>query len=184
MKRQSGFTLIELLVAVAIMSILLVIGLPSYKYITSSYRMSAEANDLLGDLQYTQGEAIREGQFVTVCASNATQTACSGGTSWASGWIVFPNPTNAAQPAAVNLIMRVHKAFLGTTPDTFVASGGVSQITYNREGFATTAAGFPNTTITLHNPTAATAYTRCVWITPVGLGQVETPANNLSATCT
>jgi type IV fimbrial biogenesis protein FimT len=182
MKRQSGFTLIELLVAVSILAILMVIGLPSYKYITSSYRMSAEANDLLGDLQYTQGEAIREGQFVTVCASNAAQTACSGNTSWASGWIVYSNPTSAAQPAAGS-IMRVHAAFLGATPDSFVASGAVSQVTYNREGFATTAAGFPNTTITLHNPTATAAYTRCVWITPVGLAQVETLANNLSGTC-
>jgi type IV fimbrial biogenesis protein FimT len=182
MKRQSGFTLVELLVAIAILSILMVIGLPSYKYITSSYRMSAEANDLLGDLQYTQGEAIREGQFVTVCAANAALTNCSGNTSWASGWIVFSNPTNAANPVAGS-IMRVHAAFLGTTPDTFVASGAVSQVTYNREGFATTAAGFPNTTVTLHNPAATAAYTRCVWITPVGLAQVETPANNLSGTC-
>jgi type IV fimbrial biogenesis protein FimT len=183
MKRQSGITLVELMVTIAIMAILLVIGLPSYQYITESYRMSAEANNLLGDLQYARGEAIREGQGVTVCSSSNSTTAtptCSGSSSWQSGWVVFSNPTAAANPAA-GTVLRVQAPFTGkVTPDTFVAGGGLSSITYNREGFATTAAGFASQLITLHDPAANSAFTRCLWVTPVGLASIQTHINNFS----
>lgn len=184
MNRQSGFTLVEAVVVVVIAAILVTIGMPSYLYVTNSYRMSSEANGLLGDLQYAREEAIKEGQNVTVCAST-TLTGCSGLGSWQNGWIVYSNPAPGTLNPALTAILRVQRAFTGgNPPDTFVASGGVSAITYNREGFATTAAGFPNTTITLHDKTNNSGWTRCLWVTPVGLASVETHANNLSGTCT
>jgi type IV fimbrial biogenesis protein FimT len=173
MKRQAGFTLTEMLVVSAIVAILLAIGVPSYKSISNSYRMSSEANNLLGDLMYARGEAIKEGNGVTVCASSDGAT-CSGSFSWQNGWLVFSNAANAANPAA-GTILRVQNKFTGGTPDTFVAGSGMSAITYNREGFATTAAGFPNTLITLHDPTSNALWTRCLAITPQGLLNVETP---------
>jgi len=180
MKRQYGFTLTELVVVTSIVAILLSLGVPSYRSITNSYRLSSEVNGLLGDLMYARAEAIKEGQPVTVCAST-NGTTCSGGTAWQTGWIVWSNPTKALQPTAA--ILRLQLKFTGTTPDTFVANNGVSAVTYNREGFATTAAGFPNTTITLHDKSANAAWTRCLWITPQGTLTTETPSNNPSGTC-
>jgi type IV fimbrial biogenesis protein FimT len=180
MKRQLGFTLTELMVVTAIVAILLSIGVPSYRYITNSYRLSSEVNGLLGDLMYARSEAIKEGQYVTTCASVDGQT-CSGATAWNTGWIVFSNPPNGAQPTVG--ILRVQQKFTGTTPDTFNADNGVSAVSYNREGFATTAAGFPNTTVTLHDPTANAVWTRCLWINPQGTLTTETPASNPSGTC-
>ena len=147
MKGQTGFSMTELMVVMAIVAILLGIGVPSYRYITNSYRMSAEVNGLLGDLQYARAEAI------TVDAGET--------------------------------VLRVQGAFTGggRFPDTFNADNNIAAITYNREGFATTAVGFPNTTITLHETSANAAWTRCLWITPVGLLTTETPANNPSGTC-
>jgi type IV fimbrial biogenesis protein FimT len=176
MKRQTGFSITELMVVMAIVAILLGIGVPSYRYVTNSYRMSAEVNGLLGDLQYARAEAIKEGQTVTVCVST-NRTACTGGNTWAGGWIVFSDPNANAVVDAGETILRVQNAFQGRVPDTFNASGGVSAVTYNREGFATTAAGFPDTTITLAESTANVAYTRCLWITPIGL---LTAGNHLS----
>jgi len=49
MWKQRGFTLTELLAVVTIVAILLSIGVPSYRYIGTSYRMSSEVNALLGD---------------------------------------------------------------------------------------------------------------------------------------
>lgn len=180
MRRQPGFTLTELLVVVAIVAILLGIGVPSYRYIANSYRVSAEANALLGDLMYARSEAIREGQDVTVCASVNGKT-CSGSASWDRGWLVFSNPGNGTQPPGA--ILRVQARFTGAAPDSFTADNNLSALTYNREGFAITAAGFPSATITLHDPTANVVWTRCLWITPQGMLTVETPTNNASGTC-
>jgi len=174
MKRQKGFTLTEMLTVTAIVAILLGIGVPSYKYITNSYRMSGEVNSLLGDMQFARAEALREGQFVTVCVSN-NGTTCAGGVNWASGWIVFSDPNGNATVDAGETVLKVQQAFLGNTPDTFNANNGLSAVTYNREGFATTQAGFPDATITLHDPSANVVWTRCLWINPMGVPRVATP---------
>ena len=163
MKRQTGFTLTELMVVLAIVAILLTIGVPSYRYVTNSYRMSAEVNGLLGDLQYARSEAIKEGQTVTTCVST-NSTACTGGTAWATGWIVFSDPNGNGTVDAGETVLRVQGAFRSQIPDTFSASGNVTAITYNREGFArTTPAGF-FTTITLKDSTNNGAWTRCLVI--------------------
>lgn len=180
MRRHGGFSITELMVVVAIVAILLGIGAPSYRYITNSYRMSAEVNGLLGDLQYARAEAIREGQYVTACVSN-DGVSCTGDTDWAKGWIVFSDVNNNQTVTAG--VLRVQGAFTGTTPDTFIADSNVTAVTYNREGFATTAAGFPDTTIRLHEQTSSAAYTRCLWVTPVGMLTTETPSNNPSGKC-
>jgi len=178
MSRQAGFTMVEMLTVMAIVAILLSIGVPSYKYITTSYRMSSEVNGLLGDLMYARGEALKEGQGVTVCVSN-NGTTCTGG-NWQNGWVIFSNPTGAGSPAA-GTILRVQAPFTGNPPDTFVASSAINAITYNREGFATTAAGFPNTIITLHNPAANSGFTRCLTISPQGTLNTETAATSVPA---
>ena len=181
MRRHGGFSITELMVVVAIVAILLGIGAPSYRYITNSYRMSAEVNGLLGDLQYARAEAIREGQYVTACVSNDGASCTGGGADWAKGWIVFSDPNNNQTVTAG--VLRVQGAFTGTRPDTFIADSNVTAVTYNREGFATTAAGFPDTTIRLHEQTSSAAYTRCLWVTPVGMLTTETPSNNPSGKC-
>src|SRR5438874_13781183 len=83
---------------------------PSYRYIANSYRMSAEVNGLLGDLQYARSEAIKEGQTVTTCVS-ADGTGCTGGTAWANGWIVFSDPNANATVDAGETVLRVQGAF-------------------------------------------------------------------------
>jgi type IV fimbrial biogenesis protein FimT len=176
MKSAKGFTITEFMVVVAIAAILLGIGVPSYLYITNSYRMSAEVNSLLGDLQYARAEAIREGQTVTTCVSNDGQT-CLGTTNWQSGWIVYSNPANNNAPA-VGSVLRVQAAFTGTVPDTFVANNAISAVTFNREGFATTAAGFPNVTITLQESTNNASWRRCLLISPVGLVNTQNHVAN------
>jgi type IV fimbrial biogenesis protein FimT len=181
MQRQSGLTLVELMVVLAIIVILVAIGMPAYTNITNSYRMSSEINSLLGDLQYARGEALREGQYVTVCVANAAATHCSGLSTWQNGWIVFSNPVPTNTVPAAGTILHVQPAFTGAHPDTFTASNNITAISYSREGFANTAAGFASTLITLHNqPTPSTGYTRCLWITSQGTASIQTNTNNFS----
>jgi len=58
--------------------------------------------------------------------------------------------------------------------DTFVSDNGVKSVTYNREGFAaglTAPAGY--ITITLHDKTANSTWTRCVEVNTIGKIRAE-----------
>ena len=84
---------------------------------------------------------------------------------------MFSDPNANATVDAGETVLRVQNAFTGQIPDTFDATNNVTAITYNREGFANTAAGFVTTTITLRDSTNNGAWTRCLVIaaaTPLG----------------
>jgi type IV fimbrial biogenesis protein FimT len=172
--KTRGFTLPELMVVVAIVAILMNIGIPSYRYISNSFRVSSEVNGLLGDLQFARAEAIKEGQTVSVCVSRDGATCDAGSTTWQEGWIVFQDPTNLGTVDPGDTILRVQTRFAGT--DTFTADNGVSNVTFNREGFATAAGAFPSATVTLHDQTASATWTRCLYIASTGLMATETPS--------
>jgi type IV fimbrial biogenesis protein FimT len=179
MNRQKGFSLMELLVVSTIVAILLGIGVPSYRYVGNQNRMSAEVNSLLGDLQYARSEALREGQQVTACVST-NGTACTGGTAWGRGWVVYSNPNGVANPPAGS-VLRIRTTFIGTVPDGLAANNAVSSVTFNREGFATTVAGFVTTKFTLTEQTNNNGYTRCLLLGPVGVMSTTTRAINPAA---
>jgi type IV fimbrial biogenesis protein FimT len=124
--------------------------------------MSAEVNGLLGDLQFARSEALKEGNGVTACVS-ADGATCTGGGDWSPGWIVFSDPNSNATVDAgppAERVLKVRSAFIGRIPDTFRANPNtVTAVTFNREGFATTAAGFVTTTVTLQESTNNAAYT-------------------------
>jgi type IV fimbrial biogenesis protein FimT len=168
LKPASGFTLLEMMMTLVIVAIVAAIGVPSYKYVTTVNRMASEVNGLLGDLQLARGEAIKEGQTVTVCSSS-NGTSCSGSSSWKNGWIVFSDPnSNQTVDNASETIYRVQRAFLSN--DTFNADNSASAVTFNREGFASaTPTAVTPITITLHDDTSNLQWTRCLAIQTVGM---------------
>jgi type IV fimbrial biogenesis protein FimT len=163
--RRSGFTFLELLITMTIVSILLAIGVPSFQYVTSANRASGEINGLLGDLQFARGEAIKEGQTVTVCASTDGLTCSGAPTAWNTGWIVFSDAPPIGTIEGTDSILKVQRAFSGT--DTLSADHAISAVTFSREGF-TKGLGNSAVTVTLHTTPVNAQYTRCLSMTIIG----------------
>lgn len=179
--RQGGVTLIELITVMTIVVILMAIGVPSYRYVTTSNRMATEANALLADLQYARSEAIREGQPVTVCVSSdgASCDTSAVNPAWQKGWITYSNPGNVQTVDTTDPLLRVQKGFSGTG-DTFQASNGVFEVTFSRDGFAQL--GGSSTRVTLHDATSTSSYTRCLDVSQTGMMRVQTHSSD--NTCT
>jgi len=176
MKREAGFTLTELMVTLTIVAILMGIGVPSYKYVTNSDRVSSEINGLLGDLQFARAEAIREGQTVTVCpAADTTYSSCAASAAtWDTGWLVWADLNSSGDLDSTGEILRVQQAF--KSKDTLASNATVNAITFNREGFA---AGIGNATaFTLKDSTANEKYTRCLTLQLTGLMATATNASD------
>lgn len=181
---SSGFTLLELMTILTVVGVLIGIAVPSYKYVTNSSRVTSEANQLLGDMQYARSEAVREGSFVTVCPTSTltvstsgtvTAASCSGSSNWANGWMVFSDFTgNGVFNSGADQVLRWYPKF--TSTDTFVPqSGALTNIIFNREGYATTdlsGAGSSGIALVLNTSPTNKQWQRCVLVTYVGLVKV------------
>jgi type IV fimbrial biogenesis protein FimT len=175
-RAQAGLSLTELVVSITIASILMAIGVPSYRYVTYSNRVSTEINSLLGDMQYARSEAVKEGWMVTMCpALNTQYNACAGTSNWNNGWIIFSDVNSNQSVADPKYILRVRQAFTAQTQDTLASDSGLTFVTFNREGFATafpvTNAGF--VTFTLHTTPYNAQWARCLQLFPTGMMGTE-----------
>jgi type IV fimbrial biogenesis protein FimT len=180
---QAGVTLIELLIVVILVGILMSIGVPSYRYVTTSNRTSTEINSLLGDLQYARSEAARQGQYVTVCVAQSTNPAspscaAAGTDTWQNGWVIFGDLNNDGTVDANDPVMRIQNAI--SSGDTLVSGPATSTITFNRDGFAHL--GNATTTITLHDSTSNSLYSRCLDVTQAGMMTTRTQSSSPSCT--
>lgn len=80
MNTNKGFTLIELIIAVAIMSIMLTVGLPSFQSTIANNRLTSTTNAMVSALQLAKSEAMKQHKTVVVRKKN---------NDWANGWEVF-----------------------------------------------------------------------------------------------
>ncbi|MDD2863747.1 MAG: GspH/FimT family pseudopilin [Methylococcales bacterium] len=80
MNTNKGFTFIELMITVAIISIMLTVGLPSFKSTVASNRLTSTTNEIISALQLAKSEAIKQHKTVVIRKKN---------NNWANGWEVF-----------------------------------------------------------------------------------------------
>lgn len=78
-KSCRAFTLIELLIVIAIMSITLMVGMPSMQEIITNTRLTNAANSMVSALQLARAEALKQHKTVVVAKNN----------DWINGWSVF-----------------------------------------------------------------------------------------------
>jgi type IV fimbrial biogenesis protein FimT len=179
--------MVELITVMVIVAILMGVGIPSYRYVTTDNRMSTEVNELLGDLQFARSEAVREGQTITVCAASTSSTpsspscASTGTTAWQNGWIIFGDLNSDQTIDTGDPVLRIQSGLVGG--DTLVSSGSgatnLGAFTFNRSGFVNQL-GTSQVTVTLKDSTANSTYTRCLYLTLAGMLSVQTHAQNSS----
>ncbi len=105
----AGFSLTETLVVVAILAIIAVIGIPSYRTTVLNNRLLAASTDLVTTLNLARSEAVKSGTRVTLCKS-ANATACDNSVEWERGWIVFTDEGTVGQIDAGDTVLQVHSA--------------------------------------------------------------------------
>ena len=111
MIKTRGFTLIELMVTIAVVSIVLLTGIPSLNEMTDRNRLVSQINTIAGSLALARSEAIKSGTVVTICASSNT-TSCNV-TTWQSGWIVFTDLDKDAAIDAGDTTIQIQGALNG-----------------------------------------------------------------------
>ncbi|PWV59316.1 GspH/FimT family pseudopilin [Plasticicumulans acidivorans] len=136
-KYHTGMTLIELMVTLAIAIILIVVGIPSFRFTIQQRQIDALVSDLLSDLTLARMEALRRGTKVRVCAQIDALTAgalpsCNDPAtpvSYRTGWQVV-----YAAAATSDQMLSHHEvqATTGiTSTSTFASTNG---ITFNSVG--------------------------------------------------
>lgn len=76
-----GFTLLELMITLAIVSAVVIMGVPNFKSTIRNSRLTAAINELSASMNLARSEAIKRNRSVTVRKK--------AGGDWQSGWIVF-----------------------------------------------------------------------------------------------
>ncbi|MEJ2676877.1 MAG: GspH/FimT family protein, partial [Acidihalobacter sp.] len=162
-----GFTLIELMVVLVLVAVFTLIGIPSYRSITTTNRMATEMNAFVGDLQFARSEAIKRGYDVSMCPANPavsppTPTApnclAANTTRWTNGWVVYAPPFGGNATS----VLRIQAAMQGGDSLVSNAAAGAA-VTFNRNGFTTN-----GQTVALDNQGQSNVESPCAVISTVG----------------
>ena len=146
MWRQSrGFTLVELMITLAVVVVLTVIAVPSFRNMINSNRLTTAANEMVGALNLARMEAIKRNgstQFCSNSATNNTSDALGGYCTTQSGAIYVlttgtpPDTQVRATPASLSMPVQLH--------------GNIVAIRFNGQGLGyqagTTSTPFDSTT--------------------------------------
>lgn len=132
-KKNHGFTLIELIVTLAVVSILLVTGIPMLNQMTASNRLVTQINNIAGSLAVARSESIKRGGSITLCGSTDGGTCDT--SNWESGWIVFSDANNnAVLDSATEAMLKIVGPFTGGSTLRLSQSDSASIIRYRSDG--------------------------------------------------
>lgn len=136
---QNGFNLIELMITIFIVSILLVIAVPSFQETIQSNRMTSVTNELVGALNFARSEAIRRGDDVHFGSVPAGVNPALPGVEWVA-W----TDTNGNSDWDAGEEVRVWQTIDPSM--TLTAATAVSFFVFNASGFLS---GGTSNTLTL-----------------------------------
>lgn len=171
-KNNHGFTLIELIVTLAVVSILLLTGIPMLNQMTTSNRLSTQINTVAGSLAIARSESIKRGTSITLCGS--TDGATCDTSSWESGWIIFADADNNAildsTAGTSESMLKIVSPFSGGSTLRLSQSDSTSVIRFKSEGSLRDLGidGTNKGTFTLCELSASTTTAKAININPLG----------------
>lgn len=83
--KARGFTLIELMITIAVAILLAGVGVPSFRAMIASERMSSESFDIVAMLTLARSEAIKRNATVTATPNLDPSTSSN---NWKQGWVI------------------------------------------------------------------------------------------------
>jgi type IV fimbrial biogenesis protein FimT len=122
---RRGFTLVEMMVAVAVLSILSVVALPSLTAFSARNRLQALSSDFVSSLVLARTEAARAGLPVLVLPASGGAT----GNEFANGWNLYLDRNSNGIFDSGDTLIRTYAALpgtlrlQGTSPLQFTAMG-------------------------------------------------------------
>lgn len=122
MRPATGFTLIELMIGIAIVSIVLALGMPSYKAWIQNTRIRSAAESIMYGLQIARSEAVSR--------NAAVQFTLNVGSSWTVGCVIV----NANCPATI----QSRAAGDGSSSAITAVAADGTPVTFNNLGQMTT----------------------------------------------
>jgi len=89
MKKSAGFTIVELMITIVVLGIALAFAVPNMQQVIMSNRLTSQLNLLSSNLALARNEAVKQNDFVIVCATTDGESCADAGEPWESGWMVF-----------------------------------------------------------------------------------------------
>lgn len=152
--RSTGFTLTEMMITVAILAILTVLGLPSFRQLLQNYQVRVAAESVANGLQRARAEAV---------ARNAqVRFVLGAGTSWTVDYVTKPVPTDppidsrSSAEGSPNVTIVAVAADL-VTAATAITFNNLGQVTANSPASQTLAQATFNANATGGNQTLRVA---------------------------
>lgn len=171
-KNNHGFTLIELIVTLAVVSILLLTGIPMLNQMTTSNRLVTQINTIAGSLSLARSESIKRGDSITLCGS--TDGATCDTSNWELGWIVFSDVNNnAVLESSTDAMLKIISPFSGGSTLRLSRSDSTSIIRYKSDGglrdIDSSVTSINNMgTFTLCDNTLSTTTAKAINVNPIG----------------
>ena len=107
--RRGGFTLVELMVTIAVASVSVALGAPSFLRALARHAILAQAEELQDAVRIGRNEAMKRGGPVVLCRTESTHPGhCTGsGGNWQT-WLLFADLGRSGAFAAGDPILRQH----------------------------------------------------------------------------
>ena len=116
-----------------LISIFAMIALPGFAELIKNERLAGQNNDLVSDIAFARGEAMRRGSRVTICPT-VDHSACTD--DWSAGRMVFADIDHGGgedmELSDGDEVLRVRQSLSGG--NTMAWSGGVQRLQFMGSG--------------------------------------------------